>query len=151
NRNGGHPGYDRDGRWRGKAPSGRIRWLKNVGTPGAPRFELQPEIAAESGALDLDLSPAALALSWGGGSPVELLACDRRARLQVSRTSAGHRPPVLLEPRPLQPGGKPLVLPDDRTTLLAADLDGDRRPELIFGTSDGRVFAVHSAPGRDAT
>ncbi len=150
NRLGGHPGYDRDGKWRGAAPSGRIRWLKNVGTAGVPRFELQPELAAESGPLDLDLNPAALALSWGGGSAVELLATDRRGRLQVFRNFGGQRPPVLLEPRPLLAGGKPLELPDDRTTLLAADLDGDRRPELIYGTSDGRVFAIHAAPGRDA-
>ncbi len=150
NRLGGHPGYDRDGKWRGAAPSGRIRWLKNVGTTGAPRFELQPEIVAESGPLQLDLNPAALAVSWGGGSAVELLISDRRGRLLIFRNFGGQRPPVLLEPRPLQSSGKPLELPDDRTTLLAADLDGDRRPELIYGTSDGRVFAIHAAPGRDA-
>lgn len=150
NRLGGHPGYDRDGRWRGTPPSGRIRWLKNVGEPGAPRFELQPEIAAEAGPLALDLNPAALAVSWGGGSAVELLATDRGGRLRVFRNFGGQRPPVLLEPRVLQAGGKPLELPEDRTTLIAGDLDGDRRPELIFGTSDGRVFAIHSAPGRDA-
>src|SRR5262249_14708722 len=54
-----------------------------------------------------------------------------------------------MEPRTLLHGGKPLVLPDDRTSIVAADLDGDQRVELIFGTSDGRVFSVHAGPGRD--
>jgi hypothetical protein len=150
NRLGGHPGYDRRGQWRGAAPTGRIRWLKNVGAPGSPRFELQPEIRPESGTLEIDLNPAALAVSWGGGSALELLATDRRGLVRLFRNFGGQRPPVLMEPRMLHSVGRPLELPDDRTTLLAADLDGDRRVELIYGTADGRVFAVHSAPGRDA-
>jgi len=150
NRGGGHPGYDRQGKWRGAPPRAAIRWLRNVGEPGSPRFELQPEITPDSGALDLDLNPAALAVSWGGGSALELMASDRRGRLLLFRNFGGQRPPVLMEPRPLLSGGTPLELPDDRTTLAAADIDGDRRVELIYGTADGRVFAVHAAPGRDA-
>jgi hypothetical protein len=150
NRLGGHPGYDRRGQWRGAAPTGRLRWLKNVGSPGSPRFELQPEIRPESGTLDIDLNPAALAVSWGGGSALELLATDRRGLVHLYRNFGGQRPPVLMEPRTLQSAGRPLELPDDRTTLLAADIDGDRRVELIYGTADGRVFAVHSASGRDS-
>ena len=149
NRHGGHPGYDRRGIWRGRAPEGRIRWLKNVGTPGASAFELQPVIAAETGPLDLDLNPAALALSWGGGSAVELTVTDRRGIILLFRNFGGQRPPVLMEPRPLRVGGAPLELPDDRTTIVAADLDGDRRVELVYGTADGRVFAVRAASGRD--
>src|SRR5206468_1216251 len=41
------------------------------------------------------------------------------------------------------------TLPDDRTSLVAADLDGDGRSELVFGTADGRVFAVHAGGARD--
>jgi hypothetical protein len=150
NRLGGHPGYDSSGCWRGAAPSARIRWLKNVGASGSPRFELMPEIGPEAGALDLDLNPAALAVAWGGGSAVELVASDRSGQIRLFRNFGGQRPPVVMDPRPLQVAGAPLELPDDRTTLLAADLDGDRRVELIYGTSDGRVFAIHSASGRDS-
>src|SRR4051794_4202817 len=64
NQRAGHPCYDREGLWRGRAPVGRIFWLRNVGQPGAPRFELQPEIDGESGSLDVDLHPAPLAVSW---------------------------------------------------------------------------------------
>ena len=150
NRHAAHPGYDRRGAWRGRAPEGRIRWLKNVGSAGSPAFELQPEITPETGTLELDLNPAAMALSWGGGSAVELTVTDRRGHVRLFRNFGGQRPPVLMEPRPLQVAGSPLELPDDRTTIVAAHLDSDHRIELIYGTGDGRVFAVHSGPGRDS-
>jgi hypothetical protein len=150
NRLAGHPGYDRTGTWRGRAPQGKIRWLKNVGTADSPKFALQDELVPETGALDLDLNPAALAVSWGGGSALELMTSDRVGTLRLYRNFGGQRPPVLMEPRVLRStDGKPLELPDDRTTLSAADLDGDRRVELLYGTSDGRVFAVHSGSARD--
>src|SRR5262249_34549485 len=149
NQKGGHPGYDRSGLWRGQAPRGRIFWLRNVGRPGAPSFELQPEIGAEGGHLDVGLHPAPLTVSWGGGGSLELLVTDRRGVVRIYRNFGGQRPPVLMEPRTLQCGHAPLLLPDDRTVVVAADIDGDRRVQLVYGTSDGRVFAVHSGPTRN--
>jgi len=149
NQDGGHPGYDRGGPWRGRAPLGRILWLRNVGQPGRPRFEVQPEIGSEAGPLDLAMHPSPLAVSWGGGENLELLVADERGIVKIHRNFGGQRPPVLMEPRTLKQGPAPLVLPEDRTSLVAADLDGDRRAELIGGTADGRVFAIR-ATSRDA-
>jgi hypothetical protein len=56
-----------------------------------------------------------------------------------------------MEPRTLKSANAPLLLPDDRTTLLAADLDGDRRSELVYGSSDGRVFAIRSSSRESAS
>ncbi len=145
----GHPGYDHVGKWRGQAPVGRIRWLKNVGSAETPAFELQDELVPETGSLNLDVQPAGLAVAWGGGTALELMTADRHGTVQLYRNFGGQRPPVLLDPRKLMSAGKPLQLPDDRTTLIAADLDGDRRVELIYGTADGRIFAIHAASGRD--
>jgi hypothetical protein len=78
-----------------------------------------------------------------------LLVTDARETVRLYRNFGGQRPPVLMEPRTLQSGHGPLLLPDDRTAVVAADLDGDRRVELVYGTSDGRVFAVHSGSSRD--
>ena len=149
NQKGGHPGYDRGGLWRGRAPQGRIRWLKNTGEPGHPKFEVQPELTPDAGRLDLALHPAPLAVSWGGGDNLELLIADERGLAKVHRNFGGQRPPVLMEPRTLKSGGAPLLLPEDRTSLIAADLDADRRSELVCGSSDGRVFAIRST-SRDA-
>jgi hypothetical protein len=149
NQKGGHPGYDRNGLWRGRAPVGKIRWLKNVGEPGSPRFELESELRADSGHLDLAIHPAPLAVSWYGGDNLEMLLSDARGLVKVYRNFGGQRPPVLMEPRTLKAANAPLLLPEDRTTLIAADLDGDRRTELICGSSDGRVFAIR-AISRDA-
>lgn len=149
NQKGGHPGYDRNGLWRGQAPRGRIVWLKNVGRLGAPAFELQPEIAAESNLLDIGLRPAPLAVAWGGGKSAELLITDIQETVRIHRNFGGQRPPVLMEPRTLQCGHGPLLLPDDHTIIVAADVDGDHRVELLFGASDGRVFAVHAGPTRN--
>ena len=149
NQSAGHPGYDHAGRWRGKEPRGRIAWLKNVGDRGRPRFEPGEAIAPEVGALEVGLNPAPLAVAWGGGRSPELMLVDASGPVRIYRNFGGQRPPVLMEPRPLRAGGTPLVLPDDRTGLSAADLDGDRRVELILGTADGRVFAIHARPGRD--
>jgi hypothetical protein len=149
NQKGGHPGYDRNGLWRGRAPEGRIRWLKNSGEAGQPRFELQPELTPEAGRLDLALHPSPLAVSWYGGDNLELLVADERGLVKIHRNFGGQRPPVLMEPRTLKAAGAPLLLPEDRTTLIAADLDGDRRSELVCGSSDGRVFAIR-ATSRDS-
>ena len=144
NQKGGHPGYDRSGLWRGRAPEGRIRWLKNTGEPGQPRFEVQPELTPDAGHLDLALHPAPLAVSWYGGDNLELLVADQRGLVKIHRNFGGQRPPVLMESRTLKAAGAPLLLPEDRTTLIAADLDGDRRSELVCGSSDGRAFAIRS-------
>ena len=148
NQKGGHPGYDRQGLWRGRTPQGRLFWLRNVGRPGAPEFELQPEITGEVGTLDVALHPAPLAIAWGGGGSLELLITDRRGLVRIYRNFGGQRPPVLMEPRTLQCGHAALELPDDRTVVVAADIDGDRRAELLYGTTDGRIFAVHAGPTR---
>jgi hypothetical protein len=149
NQKGGHPGYDRGGLWRGRAPEGRIRWLKNVGEPGQPRFELQPELTPDAGHLDLALHPAPLAVSWYGGDNLELLVSDVRGLVKIHRNFGGQRPPVLMEPRTLKAAGDTLLLPEDRTCLIAADIDGDRRSELICGSRDGRIFAIR-ATSRDS-
>jgi hypothetical protein len=148
NQKGGHPGYDRQGKWRGRGPRGLLVWLRNVGTIGDPVFALQPEIGGEAGPLDLALHPAPLALAWGGGASLELLVTDARGQVRIHRNFGGQRPPVLMEPRTLHAAGAPLLLPEDRTALVAADLDDDRRVELIYATSDGRVFAVHAGSTR---
>jgi len=147
----GHPCYDREGLWRGRAPVGCIYWLRNVGRPGDPRFERQPEITGESGPLDIGLHPAPLAVSWGGRGSLELLVSDCRGLLRVYRNFGGQLPPVLMEPRTLQCGGAPLVLHDDRITISAGDIDNDRNAELIYGTSNGHLFCIHAGPSRNET
>lgn len=149
NERGGHPGYDRDGRWRGRPARGRPVWLRNVGTPGAPRFELQTDIATDADRLTLAPRLAVLSIAWGGGRGWELLLTDATGEVRLHRNFGGQRPPVLMDPRPIHVGGKPLILPDDRTSVVVADIDGDHKNELIFGRADGRVYQVHYAPGRD--
>lgn len=149
NQKGGHPGYDRSGLWRGQAPRGRLFWLRNTGQPGAPAFTLQPEIGPDAGPIDFGLHPAALTVAWGGGGSLELLATDRRGIVHLFRNFGGQCPPVLMEPRTLRCGHAPLELPDDRTVVIAADLDGDHCAELVYGTSNGGIHAVHSGPTRN--
>lgn len=149
NQKAGHPCYDRQGLWRGRAPAGHIFWLRNVGRAGEPRFELQPEITGVSGRLDIGLHPAPLAVSWGGRGNLELLMSDHRGLLKVYRNFGGQLPPVLMEPRTLQCGGAPLLLHDDRIAIAAGDIDSDRQTELVYGTSDGHVYCVHPGQSRN--
>lgn len=148
NQKAGHPSYGRDGLWRGASPRGRLFWLKNVGRPGAPEFVLQPEIEGDTHPLDVGIHPAPLAVAWERPGGLELLLTDRRGLIHVHRNFGDQRPPVLMEPRTLTRDGAQFVLPEERTVLAAADLDGDRRDELLFGTADGRVFAVHTGSSR---
>lgn len=148
NQRGGHPSYDHAGLWRGGAPRGRLFWLKNTGTPGAPAFSLQPEIIGDTHPLDLGLHPAPLAVAWERPRSLELLVTDRRGLVHLHRNFGDQRPPVLMEPRTLTCGGAQFLLPHERTVLIAADLDGDHCDELIHGTCDGRVFAIHSGATR---
>lgn len=148
NQQAGHPAYDRKGLWRGASPRGRLFWLRNVGRPGVPEFALQPEIVGDRHPLDVGLHPAPLAVAWERPGSLELLLTDRRGLIHVHRNFGDQRPPVLMEPRTLTRDGAQFVLPEERTTLVAADLDGDRRDELVYATADGRVFSVHTGPGR---
>jgi hypothetical protein len=78
------------------------------------------------------------------------MAIDERGMAKLYRNFGGQRPPVLMEPRSLTCGGATLVLPEERTVVVAADIDGDRKVELVFGTTDGHVFVVHSGSARDS-
>jgi hypothetical protein len=149
NLQGAHPCYDQDGLWRGHPPAGRIFWLRNVGRPGEPRFDRPSEITGDSGPLDLALHPAPLGISWGGRGSLELMVSDRRGLLRVYRNFGGQLPPVLMEPRTLKCGGAPLLLHDDRTVIAVGDLDGDRRADLVYGTTSGHLFHVCSGPSRN--
>ena len=42
-----------------------------------------------------------------------------------------------------------MLLTDDRTIIAAGDLDGDRRTELVYGTTGGNLFIVHDGPSRN--
>ncbi|HEV3122135.1 MAG TPA: VCBS repeat-containing protein, partial [Isosphaeraceae bacterium] len=149
NTHGMHPGYDQSGRWRGRAPVGRALLLRNEGTLASPHFNVQQDLGGEGGRVDLAARPAPLAVRWGSAGAWEFLATDARGEVRLFRNFGGQMPPVLLEPRPLMRKGKPLRLPAERTVVVPADLNADGRDELVFGTADGRVFAVHAAPGRD--
>ena len=147
NQRAGHPCYDREGLWRGRAPVGRIYWLRNVGRPGEPRFELQPEITGESGPLDIGLHPAPAGglVGWprqprSSWSPTIAGCC------KVYRNFGGQLPPVLMEPRTLQVRRRPARAPrrSDR------DRGGRhrRRPAVRAGLRhlEWPVFCVHAGP-----
>jgi hypothetical protein len=148
NQQAGHPGYDRDGLWRGATPRGKVFWLRNVGRVGGPEFQVRDDIVGEVHPLDVGLHPAPLAVSWERRGSLELLLTDRRGLIHLHRNFGDQRPPILMEPRTLLRDGAQFLLPEERTVLVAADVDDDRRDELIYGTVDGRVFAVHASTGR---
>jgi hypothetical protein len=148
NQRAGHPGYDRAGQWRGKLPTPRAVWLRNVGSATEPRF---------GPAEDLDIAhrlapasrPAPMLAAWSGRGSWEFLISDAQGEVHRHRNFGGQRPPVLMEYHTFHLKGQPLVVPEDRTAISPADLDGDGRDELVFGRSDGRVFAIHAGPHRD--
>jgi len=151
NEDAAHPGYDRQGRWRGRAPQARALWARNLGETGAPRFAAFEPIDIE-GVLDASgtrLAP--LLLAWGPARAWEVALADERGQLRVYRNFGGQRPPVLMEPQELRDvEGRPITLPNDLSTLSATDLDGDGREELVFGAADGRIFGIRSGSKRDA-
>lgn len=148
NQKAGHPSYLPSGLWRGKTPCGRVFWLKNVGQLGAPLFEPQADLAGERHVLDVGLHPAPLCVAWGRPRSLELMLTDRRGLIHVHRNFGDQRPPIIMEPKTLTRDGAQFVLPEERTTIFAFDLDGDRRDELLYGTADGRLFAIHTASSR---
>ena len=146
------PATTPQGLWRGRGPGGphpldQERWRG----PGSPRFEAPtrprlrrrgpPPPGPPTGARWRSRGGAATTWNCSSATPEGLV--------KIHRNFGGQRPPVLMEPRTLKQGGEPLLVPEDRTVLIAADLDGDRRTELVGGMSDGRVFAIRST-SRDA-
>lgn len=149
NQRGGHPGYDRAGHWRGRPAEPRLLWLRNVGSKARPAFAVQPDLGVEGNRLELAPRPAALVVAWGGRGTAELLVTDARGELRLYRNFGDQWPPVLMEPRSILSGGRPVVLPDDRTVISAAALYEQKRTELVYGTSSGQIFALYAGNGRD--
>jgi hypothetical protein len=95
--------------------------------------------------------PAAMLMAWGASRAIEVVATDSGGVVRSFRNFGGQLPPVLMESRVLaDEEGTRIRLPDDRTTMIPADVDRDRREELVFGRADGRVFAVHPGKTRDS-
>lgn len=149
NQLGGHPGYDQHGNWLGQPPKGRMYWMRHIGEAGEVQFEPPAKIGLEAGERTLPPRLAPLTVSWGGGRACEVLIADARGRVTLHRNFGGQRPPVVMEPRPVLLDGKPLILPEDRSTVIVADIDQDGRQELVYGRADGRIFAVHAGRLRD--
>ncbi|MEW4567488.1 hypothetical protein AB1L88_06430 [Tautonia sp. JC769] len=149
---GSHPGFDRSGRWQGRSPVGRLFWARNLGPAEGPlRFDAPEPIDPNGPLAEVGPRPAGLLVAWGTSAAVEVASVDEEGTLRFFRNFGGQLPPVLMEPRPLMlEDGQPFRFPEDRTVVSAADLDRDRRSELVFGTSEGRVFAVHSGSRRDS-
>jgi hypothetical protein len=149
---GAHPGYDRAGRWLGRAPRPRLAWLRNVGAPSAPRFDPPEAIEAESSRAKVGARPAPLVIAWAGPGGVELLLADADGPVRLHRNFGGQRPPVLMDPRPIHlagPENTPLRLPEDRSSVVTADLDRTGRDALLVATASGRAFAIRPSRGRD--
>ncbi len=148
NQDAGNPAYDQVGRWRGQKPQPVFLWFAQVDSHES--LEFKPPVK-----LGLDLvgslgeRPALLVANWSSPGSAELVLSNATGMVRVFRNFGGQRPPVMMDPRPLRLGERPLELPDARTSLLAADIDGDGRDELLLGLASGRVLAVHAGPGRD--
>ena len=84
-----HPGFDDDGRWRGRRPTPRVVWARNVGESGEIRID--PPVPIDAGELvaELEGRPAALLVAWGGRAG--LRSCWRMGpgRSGSTGTSAG--------------------------------------------------------------
>jgi hypothetical protein len=148
NQDAGNPAYDQAGRWLGGSPRSFFLWFRRK--PGGDPPEFDPPVELElREAGPLGHRPVLLVADWSGPGSAELMLTNATGVVRLFRNFGGQRPPVLSDPRPLRLGERPLFLPEDRTSVVAADLDGDGRHELLVGRADGRVFAVRAGSGRD--
>ena len=143
NQDAGNPAYDQGGRWRGRVPQPIFLWFKPTDTEGPLQFAAPVELNLEIVG-NLGQRPALLVANWSGPGTAEMMLSNASGMVRVFRNFGGQRPPVMMDPRPLRLGDRPLELPDSRTSLVAADLDGDGRDELLVGLASGRVLAVLS-------
>ena len=148
-REAGHPCYDREGLWRGRAPRSSLLASQRGDERASPASSSSPRSSANRGGLDLGLHPAPLVVCWGGRGSLELLVSDHRGLLRVYRNFGGQLSPGAHGAANAAMRGRPLLLPDDRVSIAAGDIDGDRQTELVYGTSNGRVYAC--IPGRRGT
>ena len=148
NQSGGNPAYDQSGRWRGKPQQAKFLWFKARDADHSLGFEAPVEMPlAELG--PLGQRPAILVADWSNQGSSELVFTNSAGLVRVYKNFGGQRPPDMSRPTPLKRGERSFFLGDDRTSLVACDLDHDGRDELLVGQADGRVFAIHSDSGRD--
>ena len=135
-RRGAIPATTGAGLWRGRAPEGRIRWLKNVGEPGASPVRAPARARPRR-------RPARPGPAPGPAGGL----VGRRRQPGIAgrrRAGAGQDPPELRRPAPAGADGAPdpqggrgtLLLPEDRTE--PGRRRPRRRPPRRAGLRDGR-------------
>ncbi len=138
-------GFDERGRWLGRQPEGQLYWLRNLGGAGWPRFSSPERVDDDQAFGELRKRTAALMISRGSSAAVEFALTDSSGELRLFRNFGGQLPPVLMDPRVVKNAdGDPLAIPNDRTTLVAGDLEGNGGASLLFGTAEGSVYVIRT-------
>jgi hypothetical protein len=80
------------------------------------------------------------AVDWYGRGKLDILVGTTKGEVFLLPNEGDARAPAFGQPKPLEAGGKPMVIESGDAAPVAADWDGDGRIDLLAGTGNGSVL-----------
>jgi RHS repeat-associated protein len=123
---------------------GKVQWFRNMTNNVDPRFEVAGfvQVGAPGAKVDLDVGDRATLeiVDWNNDGRYDLLAgaLDGRVRLYLNEAALG--PADFRSEARILDDSAELDVPTGRSSVAAADLDGDGRKDLLVGNTEGQLL-----------
>lgn len=135
---------------------GRVTLYHNAGAPGAPELEAGVTVMTgpAGGEVPLDVGERATAdlADWNADGLPDLVSGGLDGRVHVFLNQGTSAAPDYPARSFAQAGGTDLLVPSGRSSPIFHDFDGDGRPDLLCGNTEGQLLysANVGAPGAPA-
>ncbi len=128
-----------------------IYWLRNVGTPAAPRYAAPVALAADTGVLAGLGIPLSRSVDWDADGDLDLLVAYYDASLRYYENRGTRTSPRLVDRGLLEADGAPIASAEVfRPDPAVADLDGDGDLDLVTAGHGRAVMWFENAGTRAA-
>jgi len=128
---------------------GTVQSFVNIGTDSDPAFNIGLDVRVGSGdayTLDVGMRATPVLIDWNNDGMLDIVAggLDGAVHVYYNCGCGGSVPPHFSFSEPpgelLMDQGHTLLVPSGRSSVVAADLDGDGNKDLLLGNTDGQIL-----------
>lgn len=128
---------------------GRVKLFLNIGTDAQPRFDggtfLQAGPAGQKTMLDVGDRATCSVLDCNADGRKDLLIGAMDGKVRVYLNEGTDTAPDFRLPTLLKSGGLDITVPTGRSSPALVDLNGDGRPDLLAGNTEGQLLYYANA------